>query len=389
MDEETRNKQNIWDAIGKLSLRDQIILLLAVIAVGIVLALVVFRLLLYSSLTNFHIPESTLRNNADAQTFRTTAYTDFPFTLQFPGTNFITTAGGEEHLYNNYVSSFSYSDEQLLIYGVFDDTVSISEFYSYALVSAIDTSIDVKSARYTSMVHDEGYQNTLPLMYEGGKLSASGDYYLVSYIYHSDEDSKNLLMMALTNKGTQASVNKSKDLIDRMLYSFRYDEKAAMKAEDGTKEDFNGTTPASDKYALTPEEEANMTTKEKMDAVSQKLAEDQYALEYPDATDLEYYVLVDKDIEKAVFYIDYTEARSVPQLSFLKSPGGVKYAPTYNNGDKIGLVYWEIDEPQQGNWLIHLSKNMKYGQFFAGVESRELFGQMYLGEGTPQPRDGQ
>ena len=385
MDE--KKKQDVWDAIGKLKLRDRLVLLFTVIAIGVALAVGIFYLLLSTSNIKFHIPESTLRRTADAQKFRQATYTDYPYTVRFPGTNYTTTVGGTEGLFNDYVTSFIYDEEQLLVLGVFDDTVSINEFYSYALVSAIDKTFDASASVYTSMLHDEGYMNATPLIYEAGKLTLNWDYYLISYIYHTD-DGKNLLMMALTPKANQDAVSKSKTLVDKMVYSMGYIDESSADSDEAAATDVGGA-PASDKYALDKDAEDNMTTAEKMETLDRKVDESSYALEYPEATDLEYYVLVSEDIEDAVFYIDYTEVKSVPEMSFLKSPSGSKYAPTYNNGSGIGLVYWEIDNPQLGNWLIHLSKNAKYGQFFAGVLPKAEFESRYIENTDPQPRNGQ
>ena len=387
MEGDAKKKQDIWDSIGKLKLRDQLILLFGVIALGVFFAFLLFRLLIISG-TNvkFHIPESTLRRTDGAQVHRQASFTDFPYTVVFPGTDYSTTVGGTEGVHTQYISSFSYSEDQLLILGVFNDTVPVNEFYSYALAGAIDQSINSADCKYESMVHDEGYLNAVPYIYEGGKLSAMGDYYLVSYIYHTDSG-KMLLMMALTNKATQDAVNKSKSLADKMVYSMgRVVETAA---EESTSNVAGGGSPESDKYALDRDVEENMTTKEKLEALDKKVTESAYAIEHPEAEDLEYYILVPSAMTEAIFYIDYTEVKSVPQLAYIKSPSGSKYAPSFNNGTGIGMVYWEISEPEVGNWLIHLSKNANYGQYFVGVLSRAEFEAVYGSRENPQPRNGQ
>lgn len=391
MDDNARKKQDIWDAIGKLKLRDQLVLLFAVIGCGVLFAFLVFKFFVFTTNVEFHIPKSTLRATDSAQVHRQATYNDFPYTVVFPETDYSTTVGGEEGLHTNYVSAFTYDENHLLILGVFEDTVSINEFFTYALAGAIDERINTDSVVYTSMVHDEGYANAVPYIYEGGQLSANGDYYLVSYIYHTDKG-KNLLMMALTNVANQDSVDKCKQLADKMIFSMaRVSSESEEIAATDTSTVSNplSGSPESDKYALDREAEDNMTTAEKMERIGKMVDESAYSVEYPDATDLEYYVLLTEDIDTAVFYIDYTEVKSVPELSYLKSPSGVKYAPTYNNGDGVGLVYWEIDKPPLGNWLIHLSKNAKYGQFFTGVLPKAEFESQYIENSNPQPRDGQ
>lgn len=384
----SRKQQNIWDAIGKLHIRDQLILLFVVIGIGVAMAVGAFMLILKTDMVRFHIPQSSLRDSVEAQRYRQATYTDLDILAQFPGTDYVAYVGGTEYLYNDYVASFKYNDEQTLMLGIYDTGVSISEFYSYALISAINKDFNAKDAQYTSMLNDTGYLNTFYLIYEGGVLKADRDYYIVSYIYPTEEG-KNLLLMALTPVGKQSALNKSKVLVDKMLYAMGRSGGSDSESGDSANDSKASNSTPSDRYALDKSAEDNMTTSEKMDRIDREVAETQYTIEYPDAEDLEYYVTVDKTIEHAVFYIDYTEVKSVPDLAYLKAPGGAKYAPAYNNGEGLGMVYWEIDSPVVGNWLIHLSKNAKYGQFFAGVLSKEDFEEIYGNDKKPQPRDGQ
>ncbi len=382
----SEKKQDIWSAIGKLKARDQIVLLFAVVLIVCSIAGVFFYFIfgLYMPI-KFHITESTLRKTPTGQVYRQTTYTDYPYVVSFPGTNYATMVGGKEYLYNDFASSFLYDENHLLILGVFDNNVPINEFYSRALAAVIDKNIDASQVVYSSIVHDEGYLNTLPLLYEGGKLSTPKEYYLVSYLFHT-EDGKYLLMMCLTDKKGQQEINKAKKLVDKMVYAMSRIEDSEQGAEIDNSE---SKKKDSDSYALDENAEKNMTTKEKMEYLDRKRNEANYALEYPDAVDLEYNVLVSERIPKAIFYIDYTEVESIPKIAYIMSPSGVKYAPSFNNGNKVGMIYWEIDDPEEGNWLIHLSKNTRYGQFFAGVVSDVQFEELYGEKSDPQPRNGQ
>ena len=382
--------QDVWDAIGKLKTRDRVILLLAVIAVGIAFTAVIFTVLVKTSFISFKMPDSTLRDEPTAQVHRIAQFSDLTLPAQFPGTNYVVYVGKSERLYNNYYASFNYDDEQTLIIGVFDDDISIASSYPYVSTVIKSGLLTDGMATYTSLLHDEGYLNTLPLKYECGSLEYDNTtYYIISYIYHVD--GKQLVMMAVTDVGNKSAVQKSKSLVDKVLVTMYEVEPEVI--EDTAKENVLSTDGSSsessiDKYGFSREEEQSMTQTEKLKEIDNRLEQTAFELEYPDAEEFVCVVSVGENIPHAVFYIDYTKADSTANTAYLESPRGTKIPPQYNNDDGTGLVYWFIDGPMLGEWKMVLSDNAVYGTYYPRVVSRDLFEELYGENREPAPRDG-
>lgn len=382
--------QDIWDAIGKLKTRDRVILLFAVIAVGIAFTAVVFTMLVKTSFVNFKMPDSTLRDEPTAQVHRIAKFSDLTLPAQFPGTNYVVYVGKSERLYNNYYASFNYDAEQTLIIGVFDDDISIASSYPYVSTVIKSGLLSDGMAIYTSLLHDEGYLNALPLIYECGSLEYDNAiYYIISYIYHVD--GKQLVMMAVTDVENINAVQKSKSLVDKVLITMYEVEPEVIEGTTKDKEtsyDESTFESSIDKYGFSREQEQNMTQTEKLKEIDKRLEQTIFEFEYPNAEELECIVSVGENIPHAVFYIDYTKADSTANTAYLESPRGNKLPPNYNNDDRIGLIYWFVDGPMLGEWKMVLSDNAVYGTYYPRVVSLDLFEEMYGENREPAPRDG-
>jgi len=373
-----------WNRIGKASPLSRLILLSSIVIVGTSIIMGVFWLGTRStnaSISSLHIPEPSLGDDQSVQGYKYSASDNMQILVQFPGTDYGVYVGKEELKHNNYSASFLYDSKRVIVTGVFDDTFSMYDYYSHAIPSVLD--IDTASTyEYTSRVNKKGYLNTFPITYEAGILSdVQCTYYVLSYIY--SVDGKKLVMAVITDASDQVSLDWSLRVLRKIFGTFgKLEKNISADESDG----------ALNVKSSDVDEESKLTTDEYMSVLDEKRANEDYAMAYPYAKDFDVNIYVPAELsnKEVCFYFKYTEVNTTPTETYLMSPDGMKYEPSYLNNDKLGLFYYEIDEPISGEWKIHVSANNKYGKYYYDVLERDFFYSTYFGIGKePEPRIGE
>lgn len=368
-------KADFWAYIAKLKLRDQIAILIGVVAIGVGIFLAIFFSVSRMRVTEFHFPESVLRKSPSVQTYKQGTFSSLFIPIQFKGTEYGCYVGREESLSTEYGASFSFDDSKTIIVGVLDG-ISITEddFYAYGVSYLMGNEL-IGNETFDIGLYDKGYLNTFMVEYKCGTV-VCGDktYYLVSYLFPDGD--KKLCMMVVTEKKSSLELVNCQSLLNNVFFSMvRYE-------DDGSLEDAESSNDTGDTGNATEDDTdmSDMTVYERIEERDRQRDETAYHLEYPNAEDLEVTVHVGEELADmpVVFYINYTEVNSVPREAFLRSPVDSKYQPNYLNTANNGLVYWNINSPKTGEWLIHLSANNQYGVYNADVLPQKDFEELFI-----------
>ncbi len=367
----TENRVDFWTAVGRLKTRDKIALLLGVVFAGTGAFMILFFAVSRMRITEFHFPQSDLRKSASMQTYRQTKNSSLNLLVQFKGSDYGCYVGKEPINENDYGAAFKYSDDVTLLVGVIDGvTVMEDDFYSHGVPSILGLSVD-GTETYENGLYDKGYLNTFLIEYEAGKLTAGNrTFYLVSYLF-PDMDRK-LCMMALIEKKDLQKFLDSHELLNQVYFGMvRFEDKTEEEIAEETKKQTS---------RIELEDDSSLSTDERLARIQEKVEERNFRLEYPDASDLEAYVDVTDGLKgkKVTFYISYVYPDSVPDEAYIQSPSGKKYLPTDNNSSHNGIVSWEMSDPEEGRWKMHLSANNRYGEYEKGVLETDYFREMFI-----------
>ena len=357
-------------AFFKLQLRDRLVLAGAVILIVAGMTAMVFNFLSGSFVDFSMFPRSVLMKDGALQQYHYTTFSRLDKQVQFPGTDFGVSIGGDEFYTSADGTCFQYTQMIELVAALADKAENTEAFIkdSFPVLLSGDDSAYTKSFKVKE--HDEGYLNTFPTEYTAGILDTNkGKFYLMAYTL--DYAGHRFVICSAVKKTSYI-----KDAfweLDHMFYTFCM---YGTGEEEGTGHLTDSVSEGSVPYvakAPTIELIGQERDYEDLGDVLENDARADYKLKYPDATEIKNYIQVDDSLAggTAAFAFEYTYSAQSPSEAYLKSPSGQTYEPEYFNDELDGRLLFVVDKPESGTWEIAVSDDSELGEYSVHVMEYE------------------
>ncbi len=353
-------------AFFKLSLRDRIVLMAAGILFVICFSFCFYLLMTKSALTKEKFPESTLSKDSSVQSYHHYDYSELDTAVQFPGTDYVIHLKGKEAYTAKEGAAFMDEDGVFYITALCKKTAD-----SVETVGNILPELFMQNGSFVLNERDTGYLNTLHLDYVTGIFETSGStLYVVLYRFYTDEGDMDILFGAANTTGE--NLRGLKNDADHMLHTLLM----VKPREDEAQEE--------NEMEDTDMESENVQTE--LPAVSVPI----YDPTKPCEINISMETGDELEGKEAAFYVEYSVYDTVSKKATLEAPSGKIYAPSFNNEDKSGYVYFLIEDTEKGTWNLHLEGEAPYGTFIYDVTSKEQFKEVIAPDfENAYPHDGE
>lgn len=358
-------------AFFKLKLRDRLILAGTVLLIVAGITAMVFNFLSGAFVDFSMFPRSVLMKKGDLQQYHYTTFSRLDKQIQFPGTDYGVSIGGEELYTTAEGTCFQYTQMIELVAALADTAPDTETFVKENFPVLLSGDENAYSRGFKVKEHDEGFLNTFATEYTAGILETNkGKFYLMAYTLNYDGHK---FVMAASVKKT-SYIKEAFWELDHMFYTFcKFDagvsEESTGHITDSVSED---TVPYVAK-APTIELIGQERDYEDLGDVLENDARADYKLKYPDATEIKNYIQVDDSLAggTAAFAFEYTYSAQSPSEAYLKSPSGQTYEPEYFNDELDGRLMFVVDKPESGTWEIVVSDDSELGEYSVHVMDYE------------------
>ena len=160
-------------------------------------------------------PDSNLAPVSDVQNTVVASYNELPILIQFPGTSYAVSVGGQQVAADDYGTSFYYSSDTYLIACRQTTSVSLKEAVEQKYASYLKAG---DTGKYSKKKDGKGYLNGLFFTYEAGSFESGGKtFYLLNYVYDTAEGYR-FIFSAATPQFT--ALQSDRNLLNKVLYTF-------------------------------------------------------------------------------------------------------------------------------------------------------------------------
>lgn len=362
-DEESGKAEKFARAFGKLKTRDKVIILVVfALVVSVICGSALYFLLKLDPWKEVVWPESTLSQFDEFQTYSKKSINNLKNTVRFLDSPYTIDVGGtEQYPYDDGDAFLLDSGDYIFVSLQTSEDIKISDIASArTLLYTFNLS---EEATFTSMVSGSGYLNTLYLDYEGGEIVSSiGTYYMLAYRYVTDEG---YVLFWGTLTDNLDNLEDDKKIIDNMLYTIGELKQEAM---DAIAENSSSTESSTEDVITSYDPNDPESVAAYYEQKHENIANIQASIDnesYTHSETIEKTITVtDKySSEDCYFVFLYDRVESTPGFAYLTSPDGTVYEPYDMNTSGNGRVLFSVEKPMEGDWIVTVAQDHKYGMY--------------------------